>query len=169
MLLRHVEERFTFALKERCLIHNDLLKGIIHYKQNDPSTTAKLLLRRDNLVATKVGGVLLVAPCKEINPEMIDWDHQVDNVYYENLPFRVLDRPLFASPFTRILKAHLFRKDYQQRRRSVYKEAAIWTNGRHQVPVQEIHNNMELQLYKDHIEFMAQAYYDPKVEKVKKN
>lgn len=48
------------------------------------------------------------------------------------------------------------------------KEAGSWTDGHHQVPVQEIRNNLWLHLYKDHIEFAVQACYDPEVEEVKK-
>ena len=79
-----------------------------------------------------------------------------------------MNRILFASSYTRILKVSSFQTNCQQRLKPVYKEGGIWTNGQHHVLVQEIHSNLELHLYKDHIDFTVQAYYNPDLKKVKR-
>lgn len=128
----------------------------------------KLLLRKDNIIATKTGEVLSAALCKKVTPEIIYWDHQVKDVCYEDLLIKVIDRVLFASPHNKLLELSSFQKNCQQRLKMVYKKGEISANRQHHVPVQEIYNNLNLHLYKDHIEFTAEAYYNPDLEKSKK-
>ena len=110
----------------------------------------------------------MVPPCAEITPNVIYCYHRVNNKCYEDLPTETVGQNLFASTHTRLLRTTSLEINCYTRPHSVYMGNIVWTDGEHEMFVQEIKRNLDFKTYQSRIASTSGAFQDPEVEKAKK-
>ncbi|KHN78361.1 hypothetical protein Tcan_04726 [Toxocara canis] len=103
--LNEREQQVTQEIRHRiCEQHNRLLLLIEALSRTDPTTAARILLKRVDIAAENIGDLLKVYPCKRLEVSEVFVNHKVQNKCYRNLPVRYKDEILFVHPRSREIK-----------------------------------------------------------------
>uniref|UniRef100_A0A915CL94 Uncharacterized protein n=1 Tax=Parascaris univalens TaxID=6257 RepID=A0A915CL94_PARUN len=73
--------------------------------RTDPTTAARVLLRRMDIAAENIGDLLKVFPCKKLEVSQVSTNHAVQGKCYRGLPVRYKDKILLVHPRSREIKA----------------------------------------------------------------
>uniref|UniRef100_A0A0M3IN65 Glycoprotein n=1 Tax=Ascaris lumbricoides TaxID=6252 RepID=A0A0M3IN65_ASCLU len=100
------EQRITQEIRHRiCEQHNRILWLIGALSRTDPTTAARVLLKRMDIAAENIGDLLKVFPCKKLEVSEVFTNHKVQDRCYRDLPVRYKDKILFVHPRSREIKA----------------------------------------------------------------
>ena len=153
---------------QRCQLSNTILAHICQLADKHPSEAAAILLHRNNIFATKAGQALPVSPCAEVLPNAVQWNHKINNTCFNDLPIRIADHWIFASPYTKVIKLTCNQIDCHSRPSPVYNKQGKWTDGEHEIHLQQLHQEFAPITYEHQIEFTAWPFFNTEIDKVAK-